>query len=101
MRPLDPTREERRDQAVGTAIVAGIYCLPPLTIMAVLLVILLAGCAKEWQRPGATQAALDADRLQCKYESDKATAAIANPVAAGMQEGVIMTSCLRSKGWTR
>jgi hypothetical protein len=68
---------------------------------AIVLMLLLTGCAGQWERPGATQASLDADRLQCKYEADKATAAIANPVAAGMQESTIMSSCLRAKGWTR
>jgi hypothetical protein len=68
---------------------------------AIVLMLLLAGCAGQWERPGATQASLDADRLQCKYEADKATAAIANPVAAGMQESTVTASCLRSKGWTR
>lgn len=66
-----------------------------------LIALLLAGCAGQWERTGATQADLSSDQAQCRYEAEKAVAAVDNAVAAGMRQGQITVSCMRVRGWTR
>jgi hypothetical protein len=65
---------------------------------------LAASCtstAGQWSKPGATQAMLTADAAQCQYETDRATAAIENPVHAGVQDSLLVRSCMNAKGWKR
>ena len=55
----------------------------------------------QWTRPGASQTTMEADRARCQYETDRATAAIEDPVHAGFQDSALNQSCMRAKGWKR
>jgi hypothetical protein len=65
------------------------------------LLLMLAGCAGPWVRPGSTQADLTRDTAECNYEADKAVAATASAVAAGITAGQLVVQCMKLKGWTR
>jgi uncharacterized protein YceK len=73
-----------------------------LVIFAIIaLIVLLSGCVTTWSRAGATQADLARDTAQCQYETDRATAAIDNPVHAGVQDSLLNASCMKARGWRR
>lgn len=65
---------------------------------ALLILILVAGCAAEkptyWQRDGATQNDYNMDNGQCQAQ------AFAVPNAPVMQMAFVHNSCMRGKGWT-
>lgn len=68
----------------------------------IVLMILLSGCAgPSWSRPGGTQAQLAQDNAQCQYQADLATAAIDNPVHAGIQDALLNISCMKAMGWQK
>lgn len=69
---------------------------------AAILAMCLAGCASpQWQRPGSTVADFTRDQAACQYETDRVTAAIPNPVTAGVQDAMLNASCLKARGWVR
>lgn len=82
-------------------------------VIAIPVVIVLAGCqtaAPRWDKPGATAADFERDKLACEYDATKATASGGNfgmstAVGAGLAEGFkkveLMTLCMKTKGWTQ
>lgn len=83
-------------------------------LTAILLVFGLTGCVTQqmrWVRPGATQADFERDKIECVYESKKATGsmqagvgmggAIAAGIDQAMRESEIGGLCMRTKGWTQ
>jgi hypothetical protein len=68
-------------------------------VMSILLA--LAGCAGAWSRPGASDADLTKDQAECDFEAKKATGNNPDAIAAGWNEGQLMTACLKAKGWQR
>lgn len=60
----------------------------------------LSSCAANWTRPEGTPAMLAADKAQCGYEAEAATAGIEDPVRSGVRAGFMEVSCLRARGWT-
>jgi hypothetical protein len=85
-----------------------------------LLALLLSGCATPslWNKPGATDATLQRDVAQCRYEISLAqagggssttrrgaAAAAGQGVAEGMasvwQRDDLTEQCLEARGWTR
>ena len=71
--------------------------------IAIVWTLFLASCVTEsqWTKPGASQAMLTSDTAQCKYETDRATATMDNPVHAGVEDVLLNKSCMQARGWVR
>lgn len=65
------------------------------------ILLTLAGCAGAWSRPGGTDSDLAKDQAICEFEAKKATGNNSDAIAAGWNEGQLITACLKTKGWQR
>jgi type IV pilus biogenesis protein CpaD/CtpE len=69
-------------------------------IMLVALAATVSGCAQNWVKPGATAADFEREKLLCRDDAEKATAAITNdPNSLEMLR--LLNLCLQERGWTR
>lgn len=62
---------------------------------AYLVVLLLAGCAKEgsWNKPDASERDFYADRGTCAAQMQ------ANPFSNATQQAIIFAGCMQGRGW--
>jgi hypothetical protein len=77
------------------------------------LALLCGGCARTvWDKPGATAADFERDKLECEYEANKATASLGssgrglgNAIGDGIDQGLrnaeLATQCMRVRGYSQ
>lgn len=84
-------------------------------VRAVIIVLCLAcaGCTTQWTKPGTTQADLDQDTLQCRYQIELAMSgsagavppSMADAIVGGMSKGLkkneLNAMCMQTKGWAK
>lgn len=70
----------------------------PSKLIAASVLLILAGCAINWTRPGTTQAQMQRDSAECHYEAIKNEGS-GDAVEQGMHEGDIEFSCMRLRGY--
>ena len=62
----------------------------------------VAGCARNWVRPGADGAALARERFECQFEAAKAVpAARTEAENAETKRDEFESICMEAKGWSR
>lgn len=66
-------------------------------------VAMLCACAGPtvWDKPGGTEAMLQADARQCDYEASAATVNIYNDFIRADEKLTLRNKCLVAKGWTQ
>jgi hypothetical protein len=62
----------------------------------------VAGCARDWVRPGAESADLDREKFECQFEASKTIASTRMEGAtAEVKRSELETLCMQAKGWSR
>ena len=62
----------------------------------------VAGCARNWVRPGADGAALARERFECQFEAAKAVAAgETDPENGEAKRGEFESIFMEARGWSR
>jgi hypothetical protein len=61
----------------------------------------VAGCARDWVRPGAESADLDREKFECQFEASKTIASRMEGATAEVKRAELETLCMQAKGWSR
>src|SRR5262245_49138814 len=69
-------------------------------IMLVAFAATVSSCAQPWVKPGATAADFEREKLLCRDEAEKATAAVTHD-PNNLEMLRLLDLCLQERGWTR
>lgn len=61
--------------------------------------VLLAGCSRTWDRPGATPAQFNQEAYECERDTRAVSASFGGGLAGGLFARDFMDRCMKARGW--